>query len=326
MSSNYKFVQKIDELPNPLKWIYDRVTVTGDKIGEDGKVLTQIVDLWKRDPVDVIRELLSRPAFRELLVFAPERRFLDRERQSRVIDEMWTAEWWWDIQVSVGDTRENLHQELTGSNQTQLPEDATVCPVILASDKTQLSQHRGDQAAWPVYLTIGNLPKETRRQISQHATVLIGYLPVEKLECFTDRSRSAAGWNLFHHCLRKILAPLEAAGRDGVDILCADGFIRRVFPLVAAYIGDHPEQCLVAEAQENTCPKGKVPKGTLGEDQPCALRDPADTISLLERHRDGLVADSFLEGRGVRPGTYDPFWAHLPHCNIFTCIILHELV
>ena len=42
---------------------------------------------------------------------------------------------------------------------------ATIVPVILSSDKTQLTLFQ-NKAAYPVYLTIGNIPKSIRRQPS----------------------------------------------------------------------------------------------------------------------------------------------------------------
>ena len=66
--------------------------------------------------------------------------------------------------------------------------NATIAPVILASDKTQLSILSGDNSAWPVYLTIGNLPKSIRRQTNQCACLLIAYLPIAKLLCFSNET------------------------------------------------------------------------------------------------------------------------------------------
>ena len=66
----------------------------------------------------------------------------------------------------------------------KLPPGATIAPIILASDKTNLSQFGGDKQAWPVYLTIGNIFKDICHQPSLHGTVLIGYLPVAKLHNF----------------------------------------------------------------------------------------------------------------------------------------------
>ncbi len=66
--------------------------------------------------------------------------------------------------------------------QMKLPMGATIAPIILSSDKTKLSQFRGDKTAWPVYMTIGNIAKETHRQPSTHSTILLGYLPVPKLD------------------------------------------------------------------------------------------------------------------------------------------------
>lgn len=52
--------------------------------------------------------------------------------------------------------------------QQKIPKGGVVAPVILASDKTQLTHFRGDKSAWPVYLTIGNIEKATRRQVRLH--------------------------------------------------------------------------------------------------------------------------------------------------------------
>lgn len=42
---------------------------------------------------------------------------------------------------------------------------ATIVPIIISSDKTQLTLFR-NRSCYPVYLTIGNIPKETRRKPS----------------------------------------------------------------------------------------------------------------------------------------------------------------
>ena len=41
----------------------------------------------------------------------------------------------------------------------KLPPKATLAPVIIATDKTTLTQFTGDKKAYPVYLTLGNIPK-----------------------------------------------------------------------------------------------------------------------------------------------------------------------
>ena len=77
----------------------------------------------------------------------------------------------------------------------RLPSGATIAPVIIASDKTQLSRFKGDKTAWPVYLSIGNLSKQVHREPSRHGAVLLGYLPVSKFASFEDNS--IAGYRLF---------------------------------------------------------------------------------------------------------------------------------
>ena len=98
---------------------------------------------------------------------------------------------------------------------------ATIAALILSSDKTQLTQFQGDKKAWPVYLTIGNISKKICCQPSTHATILVGYLPVAKLDCFSKGIRSLQGYRLFHHCMAMIFGSLEQAGREGVEMVCA---------------------------------------------------------------------------------------------------------
>ncbi|TCD60672.1 hypothetical protein EIP91_009706, partial [Steccherinum ochraceum] len=241
--------------------------------------------------------------------YAPQKVYEDCMAKNRVFDEMWTADWWWDL-------------------QKKLPEGATVAPLILASDKTHLTNFRGDKQAWPVYLSIGNIAKSVRKKTSSSATILIGYLPVTKLEIFPPGDeRTRHGQELFHRYMKKLLVPLIKAGRDGVEMTCADGQVRNVFPILAAYVADFPEQCLVACVKENRCPRCTVAVDGRGDPNPVnsVLRDPEKTVRIM-REAGGNVDYPKLEKYGIRPN--EPFWVDLPHCNIFSCFtpdLLHQL-
>ena len=140
---------------------------------------------------------------------------------------------------------------------------ATIAPVIIVSDKTQLSTCSGDKSAWPVYLTIGNIEKSVQCSPSTQATVLIGYIPVTKLKCFLKGKQKMQGQQIFHDCMKALMRPLVAAGKEGVDMICADGFICQVFPILAAYVADHPKQCLVMCCYKNCFPKCLIARDKL---------------------------------------------------------------
>ena len=94
---------------------------------------------------------------------------------------------------------------------------ATIVPLIISSDKTQLTDFR-NRSAYPVYLTIGNIPKEIRRKTSLQGQLLIGYLPVASLKHITDddkRRRMLA--NLYHACMRDLLKPLKQVAKEALE-------------------------------------------------------------------------------------------------------------
>ena len=73
--------------------------VAGDVCDENGELAVEELELWRRDPIDCIQELIGNPAFKNLLSYTPEQVFRDADGKIRVFDETWTANWWWDLQV-----------------------------------------------------------------------------------------------------------------------------------------------------------------------------------------------------------------------------------
>lgn len=77
------------------------VEVVGDCEDDDGSKMVEEVELWQRDPVECIRELIGNPAWKDDIVYEPEMVFTDKGGNNCIIDKAWTADWWWKTQVSV---------------------------------------------------------------------------------------------------------------------------------------------------------------------------------------------------------------------------------
>ncbi|KAI9510909.1 hypothetical protein F5148DRAFT_1274585 [Russula earlei] len=258
-----------------VNWLINRVNKTGTdeflKLGLNGEPTQDHFELWYRNSLQCVEELISNP----ICIYE------DSTGNTRVYDEMWTADWWWEM-------------------QDKIPSGGVVCPVILASDKMQLSGFSGGHQAYLLYLTLGNISKSVRRKSSNHAVSLIGYIPTSEITCFSDPQ--IPKYRLFHACLKKILEPLKT------------------------YVGDHPEQCLVAGCKENRCPICTVPAKSQGDGFLFPLRSQLHTEQVLHLEANGHHPPEFLEW-GLRK-VFSPFWAGMPHTDIFMCIspdILHQL-
>ena len=134
-------------------WMSKTVTVQSEF--EDVEEMTYQIQY--RGVLGAIRFLIGHPPFARDLAYTPIRQYNDNG--SRIYTEMHTANWWWET-------------------QQKLPEGATVVPLLLATDKTVLTQHHGDTASWPVYLTIGNLSRQIRRKQTRPGSILLGFIPI----------------------------------------------------------------------------------------------------------------------------------------------------
>ena len=198
-------------------------------------------------------------------------------------------------------------------------------------DKTLLTTFR-NKSAYPLYLTIGNIPKEIRRKPSMNMYILLGYLPTTRLVHVTSKTQCRRMLlNLYHSCMRKILEPLETAGRTGVYMTRGDGHRHRTYPLFASFISDYPEQVLSTGTITGECPTCDVDHDSLGDYDSRDNNQLQDLASVLN------IIDSFEQDpadflrtctlAGIKP-IIDPFWKDLPYAHIFHSItpdILHQI-
>ena len=82
--------------------------------------------------------------------------------------------------------------------------------------------------------------------------------------------------------MHTLFQPLIDAGKNNIDMDCADGFIHTVYPILAAYIVDYPEQCLVVCCKESACPWCLVNPKEHGARLFSVLQDHDTTIRVLE--------------------------------------------
>ena len=204
-----------------------------------------------------------------------------------------------------------------------------IVPIIISSDKTQLTQFCG-KLAYPVYLTIGNIPKHIRQKPSRQAQVLLAYLPTSKLDHITNKaSRRRCMSNLFHHCMQVVVKPLENAGRHGILLVSGDGSVRRCFPILAAYVGDYPEQVLVSLVKTGNCPICPAPRDDIGEWE--SNLEPHDTQKIIDAlnaiDKGAAEFTKACADAGIKP-VQCVFWKNLPFVDIYRLItpdILHQL-
>ncbi|KAE9384377.1 hypothetical protein BT96DRAFT_1098666 [Gymnopus androsaceus JB14] len=231
--------------------------------------------------LEVEQSLWGDPSLAKHLVYRPKSIFQDEEKKQRTFSEMWMGKWW-------------------QYTQDWIPEGATVAPLIIATNKSQLTQF------------------SRSKQLNK--------------EGLTKHEASGRYQCLFHDAMHHIMSPLFAAGKDGVDMPSADGEVCWVHPILASYVADFPEQCMVTCTKYGTCPKCCMCAVELGDPGPSEHRTNAWTLGVMkEAHASTTLSAQYFEScmkQEVSGYTYCPFWDELPFCDIHFCItpdVLHQL-
>ncbi|KAG1869020.1 hypothetical protein DFJ58DRAFT_857358 [Suillus subalutaceus] len=258
-------------------------------------VASEAFDVYYCDVINCVRSLYGDPDFARYLAFVPKRHYADKDETVRLFHDMHTGKWWWD-------TQKKLNRHSPGG---------TIIPIIISSDKTQVTLFHN-------------------KSPSRGAHILLAYLPCTRLKHITNKaSQHRTMANLYHACLSRVLTPLKSVGLDRLRMASGDGTLRRCHPLFASFVGDYPEQLLATGIKFGECPKCDIDADETGSNTaPFHLQKLNEILDALAALNEGNL--SFVHAcslAGIKPIVH-PFWEDLPFTNIFHVItpdVLHQL-
>ena len=90
-------------MPSVAKWtrktVYAKSSDCDCNLDSEQDVEEEVLDLWMRDALVLIQELLEDPNFKNEMHHRPMHLYTDESWEERIFGEMWTADWWWETQV-----------------------------------------------------------------------------------------------------------------------------------------------------------------------------------------------------------------------------------
>ncbi|KAJ8701478.1 hypothetical protein PTI98_000250 [Pleurotus ostreatus] len=202
----------------------------------------KIYEVWFRDPDIVLQNMLDNPDFDGEFDYSPYVE-VDDKNNRRWGDAM-SANYAWRHATEI--YNENPEQN----------EHTMYCPIILGSDKTTVSVATGQVEYHPLYLSIGNIWGSTRRAHRQ-GVIPIAFLAIPKADrrYDTDVSFRKFKRQLYHSSISAIFASIKNYMTTPVVRRCPDGHFRRVIFDFGAFIGDYPEQVMLAAIVQGWCPR-----------------------------------------------------------------------
>ncbi|KAF9035748.1 hypothetical protein BDZ89DRAFT_1090916 [Hymenopellis radicata] len=200
--------------------------------------MTAKYDVWFRDPREVLHQQLSNQDFAQEMDFAPKR-VTDKDGRRRYQDFM-SGNWAWR-QADLIAQDPNNH-------------DTTFVPTICGSDKTTVSVATGQNEYWPLYMSNGLIHNNVRRA-HRNGVTLLGFLAIPKTDREHHDSEEFRRFRrqLFHGSLSYIMQSLKPGMTTPEVVRYADGHYRRTLYGLGPFIGDYPEQVLLACIVQGWC-------------------------------------------------------------------------
>jgi hypothetical protein len=146
---------------NEKQWLKQDITIDFKMKDE----LDTTVKVQYRDVIERVKFLLNHQFFIRDLSYAFIRQFNDDNE--RIYTKMHIEDWWW-------------------KTQKKILEKTIIVSLLITSDKTMLSQHQSDRAAWFVYLTIDNLSRDLRRNQTRSSNLLLRFISIAHLSDQND--------------------------------------------------------------------------------------------------------------------------------------------
>jgi hypothetical protein len=150
---------------------------------------------------------------------------------------------------------------------------------------------------------IGNIRNDIRCMPKNYASIPVGLIACRP----TGAQNIDEAWHSVGQTVVSQHSHLDIAG-PGLKWNCADGFQRQCYPLLAAWVGDYPEQVKITQGSYRSCLMCEIPKGvSMGH----------STFRPLDNSRDQHIYSELLEDNtidalhtlGVCP-IYNEFWQY----------------
>ncbi|KAH9017439.1 hypothetical protein EDB84DRAFT_1628850 [Lactarius hengduanensis] len=175
----------------------------------------------------------------------------EEETTTRVYNEPWTADAFWNF-------------------QSQIPKGARPLCFILYADTSKLSSF-GTEKAYPVVARCANLPVEIRNSNGVGGGRVIGWLPIvpenpedENNPLFVNFKRE-----VWHRAFYRVIRSIIDKSKTGCWLQCADGTQQLFFPGIIILSADYEEQCVMSLIRgyrgKMPCPICLVPNDKLAD-------------------------------------------------------------
>jgi hypothetical protein len=314
----------MDLLPAGPKWSITQFEV-------QGYTTAAPIHLIWRDGLEVAKSLFGNPIFAQNMSFDPLQVW---EGAQREYGEWFTANRAFSTQVCALFCIITLLTNTFNYRlfQDQLPEGATIMPIIAASDKTPVTRQTGGLEMHPLFLTIGNIDSDICMKATSHAWRCVAYVPIPKFETHSDYHTILKS-RVWHKCVDLVFASLKVAAKVGKFIPDPFGELRYCFTPLVAWIADLPEQLMIASVSKNASPITLATHKQFGDANRFDPRTAEHTLELLyilSQSVDPWNLDRFQKKAKelLLLGMHLPFWRDWPLTQVFIFLvpeILHTL-